>query len=55
MQNYRTKLAAVLSSSVLATSAWAASVVTIPEPNILTLFGFGAASMVLLARYFRKK
>jgi hypothetical protein len=37
-----------------ATPAWAV-VQEVPEPNILALFGIGAAGAILVARYFKKK
>jgi len=36
------------------TPAWA-TFAEIPEPNILALFGIGAAGAILLARYLKEK
>jgi len=37
-----------------ATPVWATSA-QVPEPNILALFGIGAAGAILLGRYIKRK
>ena len=51
------KRIALLSSTALlagASPVWATSA-QVPEPNILALFGIGAAGAILLGRYFKRK
>jgi hypothetical protein len=52
----KTRFALASSSLLLAAAVpvWATSA-QVPEPNILALFGIGAAGAILLARHIKRK